>query len=102
MWLTMFYFTFAFITMYRYRKRDSIPDSESFWHGWKWISMLFTSAILWESVIASVYWTILFPEDSKRRLHTVGLYIGNFFDHLFPIVFLTIDFCLNRIYVEWN
>ena len=61
---------------------------------------MFMAAILWESVIASVYWSILWPGD--RGKHEGSWYYWNAGDHAAPIILLTIDFLLNRIYFELN
>ena len=63
---------------------------------------MFITAILWESFIASVYWTILYPGDRARLEGKVGMNIWNCFDHAFPLIFLITDWFLNRIYFEFQ
>ena len=65
------------------------------------MSSLFMTALLWECVIASVYWTLLYPDD-KARLTTPASKWWNFCEHLIPICVLTIDWFLNRVYFEIN
>lgn len=120
MWLTTFYFTFTFVSQLRFRKRQraslmspssadlqhkvaGLADSESPWHVWKWASMLFTTALLWECIIASIYWTILYPTDRKNRLlgHPWAQFF-NVFDHAVPVICLWLDWCLNCVWIEWN
>ena len=98
--MTTAYFTFASITHLRYRNREQIEDSSSPWHGWKWLSQLFMSAILWESVIAFFYWTLLFRLDYPNLTPTSFVCIC--LDHAIPITALVGDYFLNRIYFEWN
>ena len=66
-WLTTTYFIFASISHLRYwnaqANGEGIKDSTSPWHCWKWLSTLFMTAFLWECVIASVYWSLLYPLD---------------------------------------
>lgn len=103
-WLTTGYFTFAVITHLRYLKRDKqMQDNDSLWCSWKWVSSLYMTAFLWECVIASVYWSILYPADRKGYLKDNPS--GNWWnccDHFFPIVALITDWFLNRIYFEFN
>ena len=76
-------------------------DSYSPWHLWKWCSAIFQTALLWECVIFSVYWTLLFPGD-KDHLDTTEEWIDDLADHLFPILLLLTEWSLNRIYFEKN
>ena len=102
-WMTMIYFLFATITHVRYEQKPHAQrDSHSMWHSWKWHSSLFMTALLWECVIASVYWTILYPSDRARLKGDVAKNIWNVFDHAVPIIVLFTDWFLNRIYFEWN
>ena len=100
----MIYFTFTTITHIRYwRRLHGFRDSHSMWHSWKWVSLLHMTALLWECVIASVYWTILYPEDRKHRLKDdLSANIWNVFDHGVPVIVLLTDWFLNRIYFEFN
>ena len=101
--MTTIYFNYAFITQLRYiRQPDSIKDSSCPFRSWKWLSSLFMTAILWETVICSVYWSILYPDDRARLEGKVGANIWNCLDHAFPFIFLCTDWCLNRIYFEAN
>jgi hypothetical protein len=77
-----------------------MKDSDSFWCSWKLYSTIFMMALLWESVIASVYWSILWPDDKKAH-HGVWFF-WNAGDHAAPIILLTIDFIFNRVYWELN
>ena len=80
-----------------------MTDSDSPWHAWKWVSSLFMTALLWECIIASIYWPILYPEDRKQRLiGDTRAQIGNVFDHAVPIILLWVDWALNRIWIEWR
>ena len=78
-----------------------MKDSESIWCSWKWLSSLFMTALLWECVIASVYWSLLYPDD-KANLNTPKEKWWNDCLHMLPICVLTIDWFLNRIYFELN
>lgn len=103
MWFTTFYFIFAVVTQARYLgKEDQFKDSDSFFNSWKILSTVFMNALLWECVIASVYWTILWPSDKKSHAGQAGFYFWNAGDHLAPICLLTIDWLFNRIYFELN
>ena len=103
-WLTTIYFTYAFVTHLRYRGKDGTPkDTESIWNAWKWLSALFVTILLWECIIASIYWPVLFPADLEDRLRGKPLkQFSNLFDHAVPVTCLWIDWVLNRIWVEWN
>lgn len=103
MWLTTTYFIYAFVSLLRYRKKeDQLKDSDSIWHTWKWLSSLFMTAVMWQSVISIVYWSVLYEDDKERVGNTFMGNYWNFCDHLFPIIFLIIDWFLNRIYFEKN
>ena len=56
---------------------------------------------MWESVIFTVYWTILFPSDIPR-LTTPAIWFNDFLEHFFPLFCLSIEWSLNRIYIEKN
>lgn len=61
------------------------------------------AAFVWECVIATVYWTLLFSQDLKQNLRDhPGKQIVNVFAHGVPLVTLTLDFLLNRVYFEFN
>lgn len=60
------------------------------------------TALLWESVIASVYWSILYWPDKDYLKDHLGKQLWNYCDHLVPICVLLTDWFLNRIYFEWN
>jgi len=53
-------------------------------------------------VIASVYWTLLYPDDRDRLKDNPVKNWWNCCDHALPICALITDWCLNRIYFEWN
>lgn len=102
-WLTTIYFTYATVNHLRYWKREeTLTDSSSPWCAWKWVSSLFMTAMLWECVIASVYWSILYwPDRDYLKAHPVDE-LWNFSDHLVPICVLWIDWSLNRVFFEFN
>ena len=102
-WMTTAYFTFATITHLRYRKKEQgLKDSESPWCAWKCLSALFKTALLWECVIASVYWPTMYPADRRTHMNDFKWNFANACDHLLPICVLFTDWLLNRIYYEWN
>mmetsp|Transcript_11730 Transcript_11730/g.15932 ORF Transcript_11730/g.15932 Transcript_11730/m.15932 type:complete len:86 (+) Transcript_11730:445-702(+) len=60
------------------------------------------AALLWECLISSVYWSILYSYDKERVAGSPSKKFWNYAAHLFPIVFLTIEWLLNRIFFEMN
>jgi hypothetical protein len=83
-----------FVTM---KKPKKLENPYSPFQLWKWVTFLFQAAILWEIIIALVYWSILWPGESNHSLQAL---IDEMMYHLFPVVYLIIDFFMNRIYFE--
>ena len=76
-------------------------DSSSPFHLWKWCSALFQTAMLWELVIFTIYWTLLYKDDkASGRLDTPWRMFSDCMDHLFPLTCLIFEWCLNRIYFD--
>ena len=64
---------------------------------------MFQTAILWELVIFTIYWSLLYPDDkASGRLDTPWAMFSDCLDHMFPLAFLITEWCLNRIYFEKN
>ena len=73
------------------------------WRSWKCLSAIFTTIIVWECIIASIYWPVLYPADLEDRLRGhPWKQFSNCFDHAVPVACLWIDWALNRIWIEWN
>ena len=64
---------------------------------------MFQSALLWELIIFTIYWSLLYPDDkASGRLDTPWAMFSDCLDHMFPLAFLITEWCLNRIYFEKN
>ena len=99
--MTATYFTIQVVAIIMVWRGYQPSDSPSLFHFWKWVSAMFITAILWESVIFTVYWSILFPSDIAR-LTTPMIWFNDFLEHFFPLFCLLIEWSLNCIYFERN
>jgi len=85
----------------RQRGMEKEKDPYSPFRLWKWVTVLFQTALLWETVITIVFWLLLWGFGAHA-----GTFFHDFCDtsivHLLPIIYLLIDYSLNRIYFEWN
>ena len=99
--ITAIYFTIVLVAYIEYyvtmNKPKKLENAYSPFKLWKWVSFLFQAAILWEIIITLVFWTILWPGYSNHSFHYL---IIEMMYHLFPVVYLIIDFCMNRVYFE--
>ena len=68
---------------------------------WKLVSVLFMTAIRMELCITSVYWAILWPIEKKVDDQSYLFYKTSVV-HMLPLIYLTTDFILNRITIEWS
>lgn len=82
-------------------ERGIDPKPYSPFRMWKWVTFTFQAALTWETVITIVYWALLWPTED----HSDGAwhdFIRTSIGHLWPFVYLMIDFVLNRYYFEWK
>ena len=102
--LTTIFFTLAFITSVRYRRgsEDKMRDSTSVCNAWKMVSSLFMTALLWECIIVSIYWSLLYENDKARMEGQPALKFWNIYYHALILVILIIEWSLNRIFFELN
>jgi hypothetical protein len=67
---------------------------------WKWVTFIYQCALCWETIITIVYWSVLWPTEVHiNKWHEIK---KNFLGHLFPLIYLYIDYALNRYYFEWH
>lgn len=99
--ITAIYFTIVIVAYIEFfltmKQPKKLTDPYSPFRLWKWVTFLFQAALLWEIIITLVYWSILWPGESDHSLQSL---IDEMMFHLFPCVYLIIDFCMNRIYFE--
>ena len=63
---------------------------------WKWHVFLFEVAFSFQVVITVVFWTILWPTTSKEpRFQEPVRRFALIFDHVAPIILLTLDYIIN-------
>ena len=60
------------------------------------------TAMLWEFIIASVYWSILYKIDKARVEDDPKLKFWNIDYHAIMLTLLLVEWLLNRIYFEIN
>jgi hypothetical protein len=69
---------------------------------WKFVTYLFQTAITWEVIITIVYWALLWPTETHANHGIWYDFKRTCLVHLLPLIYLTVDFILNRIYFEWE
>ena len=67
---------------------------------WKWCTCVFQITWLWNFIITTIYWAMLYPFET----HSYGPYetIWRNRDHVLPILLITIDWSINRMHFDWT
>jgi len=102
--MTEFYFIIVVLAYAVDRFGSKAQDSNHFGNCkmWKWVTYLFQTAITWEVIITIVYWGLLWPTETHVAHGWLYDFKRTILVHLLPLIFLSIDFALNRIYFEWH
>jgi hypothetical protein len=69
---------------------------------WKFVSVFFQMALLWEVIITCVYWTILWPFETHPEGTKFTAFWHTSLVHLLPVIYLIVEYIFNRIYFEWH
>ena len=69
---------------------------------WKVVTYLFQTALMWEVIITIVFWAILWPTETHITHGWCYDFRHTALVHLLPLIYLLVDFVLNRIYFEWH
>ena len=80
-----------------YQQQASTSENLGWW--WKIVSWFFTMTLWWDVIITIVFWLFLLPTTDFGS-DFEGHHWGEFkllTDHIFPLFYMTIDWCLNGI-----
>jgi uncharacterized membrane protein YwaF len=94
--MTTFCFTLLLSGHIVNSKRD---DSKSTFLMWKWCTAVFQITWLWNFIITTIFWSLLFPFMSHGGGVDLNSVMG-YVDHILPFSLTTIDWCLNRMRFE--
>lgn len=85
--------SFMLLILHSYNRKRK----KTWYHQWLWRTalLLFETAIVWEIVITIVFWSILY-KDVKSFIFGGIDDFNMHFDHIFPVVFLLIEFSTNK------